>query len=123
MASASLAASVLNVEVETGAMKDQAKAVTKPAQGLVSIADPLDAKFLFAAEPGLLVIYKEGESGGYFIVTGVGDNDVVEMPVYWFDPGKYVAINTKEPDGCTTLTLDECRADSGFISEIGFVMP
>lgn len=41
MASSSLAASVLNVEVETGAMKDQARAVTKPAQGLVSITDSL----------------------------------------------------------------------------------
>lgn len=56
-------------------------------------------------------------------MTGVGDNDVVEMPIYWFDPGKYVVINTKEPDGCTTLTLDECRSQSDFIGEIPLFVP
>lgn len=122
MASASLATSVLNIEVETGAMKDQAKAVTKSAKGLISIADPLDAKFFFTAEPGSLVVYRDETGANFFIITGVGDS-VVEMPAEWFDSGKYVAINTTEPDGCTTLTLDECRADAGFLNETSFLMP
>ncbi|MEK7094705.1 MAG: hypothetical protein AAB886_01190 [Patescibacteria group bacterium] len=116
MVSPSFAASVLNIETETGAMKDEAKAVTKSAESLISIANPLDTKFLFTAEPGSLVIYDMASDSHFFMVTGVGDS-VVEISAENFGDGDFVVVNTTEPDGCTTLTLAECRAQSDYIGE------
>ena len=111
--------SAMTVELEMGAMIDQAKVVRKPVQTVVSVPDVLDAKLLFTAmSASNLVIYRE-EGGNYFIATGVGD-DVVEMPIYFFDSGKYFIINTNESNGCTELTLEECRAHPDYISEITF---
>lgn len=115
-------ASALSVDVEIGAMKDQARAVTKSAKNLVTIADPLDAKFLFSGESASsLRFYKEGDDT-FSIITGVGD-EAVEMPAYFFTPGNYIAIDTNESTGCATLTLDECRVQSDFLSEAAFLVP
>lgn len=119
MASPSFATSILDVEIETGAMKDEAKAITKSAEGIISIADPLDAKFLFTGEPGSLVIYNMAASDNFFMITGVGDS-AVEISAENIGAGDFVVVNTKEPDGCTTLTLAECRADADFLSEKSF---
>lgn len=114
--SPSFAASVLNIETETGAMKDEAKAITKSVESLISIANPLDATFLFTAEPGSLVIYDMASASSFFMVTGVGDS-VVEISAENFGDGDFIVVNTTEPDGCTTLTLVECRAQSDYIGE------
>ena len=119
MMSSSFAASVLSIETETGTMKDEAKAITKSAEGLISIANPLDATFLFTAKPGSLVIYDMTSDSNFFMVTGVGDS-VVEISAENIGDGDFVAVNTTEPDGCTTLTLAECRAQSDFIAEQSF---
>lgn len=112
----------LSVEVEIGATKDQASAVTKSTKNLVAIADPLDTKFLFSGEPASsLRFYKEGDET-FSIITGVGD-DTVEMPAYFFTPGNYIVVDTNESTGCATLILDECRAQSGFISEAPILVP
>ncbi len=119
---APFAASALNVDIETGAMKDQAKAIKKSAKNLVAIADPLDAKFLFSGEPASsLRFYKKGDET-FSIITGVGD-DAVEMPIYFFTPGNYIAIDTDESTGCATFTLDECRAQSDYLNEAAFFVP
>ncbi len=116
MVSPSFAASVLNIEIETGAMRDAAKAVKKSTESLIFIADPVGAKFLFTAEPGSLAIYDTAPNSNFFMVTGVGDQ-IVEISAENLGEGDFVVVNTAEPDGCTTLTFSECRAQSDFIAE------
>ena len=67
-----------------------------------------------------IIIYKADVSGFVF-ASGIGD-DPLEIPLTAdiFPLGHYVIVNTKEPNGCTTLTLDECREDPDFISKSSF---
>ncbi|MDD5251428.1 MAG: hypothetical protein PHT12_02220 [Patescibacteria group bacterium] len=109
----------LKMDVRTGEMRNRATAITKSAENLVAIADKMDTKYLFSGEPmSSLRFYKEGDAT-YSLAIGVGD-DAVEMPAYYFEPGNYTVINTDDSDGCTTLTVEQCRANAYFLGEITF---
>lgn len=72
--------------------------------------------------PGSLVIYNNATNSLFLIATGVGDS-VVEISAdnfKIFGSGDFVAISIAESNGCTTLTLAECRAQSDFIAEQSF---
>lgn len=110
------------IQVETGALIDKATVIIKDVKegGLVVVPEMLNTNFLFTGEPmSSLVIYNTAASGGFFIVTGFGDS-VVEIDAENMGEGDFVAISTNEPDGCTTLSLAECRAQSDFIAEQSF---
>ncbi len=112
----------ITMEVETGAQVDKATAVVKNVKEgeQVVTPQPKNTNFLFTGEPmSSLVIYNTAASGGFFMVTGVGDS-AVEISAENIGEGNFVAISTREPDGCTTLTLAQCRVQSDYIGETAF---
>lgn len=112
----------LTMEVETGAQVDKATAIVKDVKegGQVIVPQFKDTNFLFTGEPmSSLVIYNTAASNGFFMVTAFGD-DIVEISAENIGEGDFVVVNTAEPDGCTTLTLAECRAQSDYIGETTF---
>jgi hypothetical protein len=115
----SLAAGVLDMKIETGALKDAAKAVTKTTMSFDSMQD---AKLLFRGEQASSLRFYKEDDADFSLMTGVGDG-IVEIPVYWFIAGNYIAVNTKEADGCAALSLEKCREESEYLNEMSFVIP
>ena len=112
----------LTVQVETGAQVDKATTIVKNVNegGQVVTPQPKDTNFLFTGEPmSSLAIYNVASSNGIFMVTAFGD-DMVEISAENIGEGDFVAVNTTEPDGCTTFTLAECRSNSDYIGETAF---
>lgn len=117
--STTLAITPITIQVETGAQIDKARVVVRTVNDgqLVIVSQVLDTIFQFTAEPmSSLVIYYAVASDDFFMVTGIGDS-VVEISAENLGEGDFVVINTTEPDGCTTLSLAECRVQSDFIAE------
>lgn len=112
----------ITMEVETGAQIDKATAIVKNVKKneLVVVPQFKDTNFLFTGEPmSSLVIYNTAVSDSFFMVTGFGDS-VVEISAENIGEGDFVAINTTEPDGCTTLSIVKCRSNPDYIGETAF---
>jgi hypothetical protein len=112
----------LTVQIEIGAQVDKATAIVKnikESERVIAL-QPKDTNFLFTGEPmSSLVIYNTAMSNNLFMVTAFGD-DKLEIAAENIGEGDFVAVNTTEPDGCTTLTLAECRANPDYIGETAF---
>ncbi|MFA5773003.1 MAG: hypothetical protein WC974_09760 [Thermoplasmata archaeon] len=55
-----------------------------------------------------------------FAMTVNGWSEMYELPSDFLIPGEYVLVDTNNSDLCGNLTLDECRADAGFLNEQSF---
>lgn len=67
-----------------------------------------------------MIIYNATVSG-FITATGIGDDPLeIQLTGDIFAPGDYIIVSTKEPNGCQTFTLDECRLNSDYIGEIAF---
>lgn len=60
-------------------------------------------------------------SSGFLLASGIGDDPLeVQLSADLFVPGNYTIVNTKEPNGCQTFTLDKCRSNPDYIGETVF---
>ncbi|MFA4937362.1 MAG: hypothetical protein WC575_03695 [Patescibacteria group bacterium] len=66
-----------------------------------------------------LVIYRVLD-GALFVNTFVGKSNESAHSASYFGIGDFVMVTTVEPDQCAELTLNECRADVGFLNEKSF---
>ena len=55
-----------------------------------------------------------------FAMTVNGWSEMYELPSDFLIPGDYIVVDTNDPDVCSTLALDECRANPDYIGETAF---
>lgn len=55
-----------------------------------------------------------------FVVAVNGWSEIYELSADFLIPGDYIVVDTNDPDVCSTLALDECRANPDYIGETAF---
>lgn len=84
-------------------------------------------KSSYSADQTLVIPNVLGSGGRFynltvpdFVVTINGWSEAYDLPADFLIPGEYVLVDTNNSDVCSNLTLEECRADSGFLNEKSF---
>lgn len=91
-----------------------------PAPALVTDAQSGDRLTLKGFPAGTLKIYSDDDPGFSF-VTGLGQGEL-DLQAYFFAPGRYTAIATREPSGCAAFTLATCLSDAGTLGTLRFTV-
>lgn len=95
------------------------KAVENGLSATVFTQDGREKLGLKTTTSGTITIYGAGAAELSY-TSAIGD-DKMEIPAYFFRPGRYIIFYTKMNDSCAQKSADECRA-AGIKGERGFII-